>query len=77
MDVKVLEWPRQSAGLNPIEDLWRELKVCAAQRQPYAITTLEKICMEQWARLLATMCASLMMTCRERLTSVIANKVLS
>ncbi|KAK3538063.1 hypothetical protein QTP70_027414 [Hemibagrus guttatus] len=71
---KVLEWPSQSPDFNPIENLWRELKIRVAQRQPQNITALEEICMEEWAKLPATVCKNLVATYRKRLTSVIANK---
>uniref|UniRef100_A0A8C7UTP6 Mediator complex subunit 12 n=1 Tax=Oncorhynchus mykiss TaxID=8022 RepID=A0A8C7UTP6_ONCMY len=69
---KVLEWPSQSPDLNPIENLWRELKVRVAQQQPQNITALEEICMEEWAKIPATVCENLVKTYRKRLTSNIS-----
>ncbi|KAK3555018.1 hypothetical protein QTP86_005712 [Hemibagrus guttatus] len=65
---KVLEWPSQSPDLNPIENLWRELKIRVAQRQPQNITALEEICMEEWAKLPATVCKNLVVTYRKPMT---------
>ena len=36
--VKVLEWPSQRPALNPIEDLWTELKKRVLARRPTNLT---------------------------------------
>ncbi len=72
--IKVLEWPSQSPDLNPIENLWRELKVRVAKYQPRNLNDLERICKEEWDKILPEMCANLVANYKKRLTSVIANK---
>jgi hypothetical protein len=44
----VPEWPSQSPNLNPIEYLWRDLKIAVQQHSPSNLTELEKICREEW-----------------------------
>ncbi|TWW59170.1 Transposable element [Takifugu flavidus] len=58
--IKVMEWPSQSPvespDLNPIENLWRELKVRVAKRQPTNLNDLERICKEEWAKIPRYVC---------------------
>ncbi|CDQ66948.1 unnamed protein product [Oncorhynchus mykiss] len=71
---KHFKWPSQSPDLNPIEHLWRELKVRIAQQQPRNLKDLEKVCMEEWAKIPAAVCANMVKNYRKRIISVIANK---
>ncbi len=61
-----------SRGGGGGQTYWHQAYI--AQRQPQNITALEEICMEEWAKIPATVCENLVKTYRKRLTSVIANK---
>ncbi len=74
------QWPKthsqgnKEPDLNPIENLWRELKVRVAKRQPRNFNDLERICKEEWDKIPPEMCANLVDNYKKLLTSVIANK---
>ncbi|KAL0148569.1 hypothetical protein M9458_056116 [Cirrhinus mrigala] len=59
--VTVLEWPSQSPDLNPIEHLWRDLKMAVHQRLLSTLTELERICKEEWQRIPKSRCEKRLM----------------
>ncbi len=70
---KVLKWPSQSPDFNPIENLWRKLKVRVTKRHPRNLTDLERICKEEWDKIPPEI-PNLVANYKKHLTSVIANK---
>ncbi|KAL7826753.1 hypothetical protein AOLI_G00319620 [Acnodon oligacanthus] len=45
--IHALEWPSQSPDLNPIENLWQDLKTAVHKRSPSNLTELELFCKEE------------------------------
>uniref|UniRef100_A0A8C4TC08 Tc1-like transposase DDE domain-containing protein n=1 Tax=Erpetoichthys calabaricus TaxID=27687 RepID=A0A8C4TC08_ERPCA len=72
--VNVLEWPSQRPDLNPIEHLWRDLKMAVHRRFPYNLMELERCCKEEWAELAKDRCAKLVASYSKRLEVVITAK---
>ena len=73
-DVSVLDWPSQFPDLNPIENLWKMLKLRLHSRDPKNITELRKICKEEWAKIPASVCKKLVSNYGKRLDAVLENK---
>uniref|UniRef100_A0AAZ3NRP6 Tc1-like transposase DDE domain-containing protein n=1 Tax=Oncorhynchus tshawytscha TaxID=74940 RepID=A0AAZ3NRP6_ONCTS len=68
--VKVLEWPSQSPDLNPIENLWAELKKCVRARRLTNLTQLHQLCQEEWAKTHSSYCGKLVEGYPTHLTQV-------
>jgi len=73
-DVDVLEWPSQSPDLNPIENLWRELKTGVMARKPSNLKDLETFAKEEWAKIPVETCKNLVSKYKNRLEAVITNR---
>ena len=72
--IRVLEWPSQSPDLNPIENLWRDLKTRVMAKQPTNLAQLESFAKEEWVRIPQETCGKLVNTYRKRLEAVLKNK---
>ena len=66
--VKVLEWPSQSPDLNPIENVWVELRKCVRASMPTDLTQLHQLCQEEWVKIHPTYCGKLVEGYPKRLT---------
>ncbi|KAK3509146.1 hypothetical protein QTP70_020257, partial [Hemibagrus guttatus] len=61
-NINALEWPSQSPDLNPIENLWRELKIRVRARKPYNLQELGAFVKEEWGNVPQQTCRNLVVT---------------
>ena len=66
--VKVLEWSFQSPALNPIDNLWVDLKKRVRASRPTNLTQLHQLCQEERAKIHPTYCGKLVEGYPKRLT---------
>uniref|UniRef100_A0A8C5MI76 Tc1-like transposase DDE domain-containing protein n=1 Tax=Leptobrachium leishanense TaxID=445787 RepID=A0A8C5MI76_9ANUR len=56
---RVLKWPAMSLDLNPIEHLWRDLKIAVGKRRPSNKRDLEQFAKKEWSKILGERCKKL------------------
>uniref|UniRef100_A0A8C5MFW2 Transposase n=1 Tax=Leptobrachium leishanense TaxID=445787 RepID=A0A8C5MFW2_9ANUR len=71
---RVLKWPTMSPDLNPIEHLWRDLKIAVGKRRASNKRDLEQFAKEERSKIPGGRCKKLIDGYRKRLVSVIFSK---
>ncbi len=71
--VKVMEWPNMSPDLNPIVHMWGILKRKVQKHHVSNIQQLRDVIMEEWKRMPATTCESLVNSMPRRIKAVLDN----
>ncbi|KAJ7313589.1 hypothetical protein JRQ81_005106 [Phrynocephalus forsythii] len=71
--VKVMDWPRMSPDLNPIEHLWGILKRKVVAHKVSNIDQLCDVIMEEWKRTPVATCEALVNSLPKRIKAVMKN----
>lgn len=73
--VEVMEWPAQSPDLNPIENLWCDVKEAVSNCNPSNNNQLWETVEHAWKSISQERCENLVNSMNRRCAAVIANKV--
>ena len=71
--VDLIDWPAWSPDLNPIEELWHDLKTRVYGRHPHTMEELERCITEEWAATDLDFVARICRNMPHRLQLVLAN----
>jgi transposase len=72
--VDLIEWPAWSPDLNPIEEVWNDLKRRVYGRHPHTMEQLEQFITEEWAATDLNFIARICRNMPHRLQQVISNE---
>ena len=70
----VMEWPAQSPDLNPIENIWADVKIAVAATKPTSNQALWNVVKESWHKIPLNRCQELVNSMPTRCKAVIDNK---
>lgn len=73
-NVEVMEWPAQSPDLNPIENLWTDVKKAVSEAKPTNNNQLWKVVEQSWYSIPKERCQGLVNSMKRRCEAVIKNK---
>ena len=74
-NIDLLEWPGNSPNLNPIENLWSNMKIKVSEKQPLSGAELVKAIKEVWVKEISKeYCQSLMKSMPRRIKAMIKNR---
>uniref|UniRef100_A0A3Q3W3Y0 Tc1-like transposase DDE domain-containing protein n=1 Tax=Mola mola TaxID=94237 RepID=A0A3Q3W3Y0_MOLML len=71
--INVMEWPAQSPDLNPIENLWGDIKNAVSEAKPRNVNELWNVVKESWSGITAERCHKLVDSMPHRCEAVIKN----